>query len=96
MYKITGKQKFGAVHHGGECIAVFEKGVAYTDDPENAEILRGMGYTVEGEADQEDDAFAAAVDSESVDAEAMAAEVPEEVPEMMGVNTKRTRGKKGE
>lgn len=51
MYKITGKQKFGAVWAGGQCLAVFRKGEAHTNDPAKAEALRALGYTVEGEAD---------------------------------------------
>lgn len=50
MFKITGKQKFGAVWKNGKCIAVFNRGVATTDDPAVADILRADGYTVEGEA----------------------------------------------
>lgn len=51
MFKITGKQKFGAVWAGGQCLAVFQKGEARTNDPAKAEALRGLGYTVEGEAE---------------------------------------------
>lgn len=51
MFKITGKQKFGAVWAGGQCLAVFQKGEARTSDPAKAEALRALGYTVEGEAD---------------------------------------------
>ena len=50
MFKITGKQKFGAVWANGKCLAVFNRGVATTDDPAIAEILKAKGYTVEGEA----------------------------------------------
>lgn len=50
MFKITGKQKFGAVWANGKCIAVFNRGVATTDDPAVAEIMKAKGYTVEGEA----------------------------------------------
>lgn len=46
MYKITGKQKFGAVYHEGKCLAVFQKGVATTEDAEAAKILKSKGYTV--------------------------------------------------
>lgn len=52
MYKITGKQKFGAVWANGECVAIFNRGVAYTNDTAKADILRAKGYTVEGEPDQ--------------------------------------------
>lgn len=46
MYKISGKQQFGAVWDNGKCIAIFNRGVAYTNDTENAELLREKGYTV--------------------------------------------------
>lgn len=52
MYKITGKQKFGAVWANGECVAIFNRGVAYTNDTAKADILRAKGYIVEGEPDQ--------------------------------------------
>lgn len=52
MYKITGKQRFGAVWVDGECIATFNRGVAETNDTVKADVLRGMGYTVEGAPDQ--------------------------------------------
>ena len=52
MYKITGKQKFGAVWANGECVAIFNRGVAYTNDTAKADILRAKGYTVDGEPDQ--------------------------------------------
>lgn len=52
MYKITGKQQFGAVWGEGQCLAVFRKGAAHTNDPAKAEALRALGYTVEGEADK--------------------------------------------
>ena len=52
MYKISGKQKFGAVWTNGECLAIFNKGVAYTNDTAKADILRAKCYTVEGEPDQ--------------------------------------------
>lgn len=51
MFKITGKQKFGAVWAGGQCLAVFQKGEARTSDPAKAETLRALGYTVEDEAE---------------------------------------------
>lgn len=54
MYKITGKQQFGAVWGEGQCLAVFHKGAAHTNDPAKAEALRALGYTVEGEADKPD------------------------------------------
>lgn len=54
MYKITGKQQFGAVWGEGQCLAVFHKGAARTNDTAKAEALRALGYTVEGEADKPD------------------------------------------
>ena len=51
MYKITGKQQFGAVWAEGQCLAVFQKDEARTGDPAKAEALRALGYQVEGEAD---------------------------------------------
>lgn len=50
MFKISGKQKYGGVWADGKCIAKFTNGVATTDDPAVAEIMRAQGYTVEGEA----------------------------------------------
>lgn len=50
MFKISGKQKYGGVWADGKCIAKFINGVATTDDPAVAEIMRAQGYTVEGEA----------------------------------------------
>lgn len=49
MFKVSGKQRFGGVWANGKCIAVFINGVAETNDPEAAEILKAQGYTVEGE-----------------------------------------------
>ena len=54
MYKITGKQQFGAVWGEGQCLAVFRKGAARTNDPAKAKALEVLGYTVEGEADKPD------------------------------------------
>lgn len=51
MYKITGKQQFGAVWENGECLAVFNRGTAYTNDTTKADLLREKGYTVEGSSD---------------------------------------------
>lgn len=53
MFKISGKQYFGAVWQNGKCIAHFNRGVALTNDPEAAKALADMGYVVEGEADGE-------------------------------------------
>ncbi len=50
MFAITGKQEFGAVWKNGKCLAVFQKGVAVTDDPAVADILRADGFSVTGEA----------------------------------------------
>ncbi len=50
MFTITGKQKYGAVWHEGKCLVQFVRGVATTDDPAVADIMRAKGYTVEGEA----------------------------------------------
>lgn len=52
MFKIKGKQQFGGVWADGKCIAKFTNGVATTNDPAVAEILKAKGYTVEGEQDQ--------------------------------------------
>lgn len=49
MFKITGKQRFGAVYRGGKCIVNFRNGVGYTDSADDAEYLKAQGYTVEGE-----------------------------------------------
>lgn len=54
MYKITGKQQYGAVWREGQCLAVFRKGAACTNDPAKAKALEALGYTVEGEADKPD------------------------------------------
>lgn len=80
MYRITGKQKFGAVWADGKCLAVFHRGVAHTDDPEKAKKLQELGYVVEGEAPQQEQ-------EEEKD------EQPQEPPQMEG-NSKRSSGKK--
>lgn len=49
MFTISGKQKFGAVWHDGRCIARFTKGVAHVDSLEDADYLKTLGYTVEGQ-----------------------------------------------
>lgn len=98
MYKISGKQQFGAVWDNGKCIAIFNRGVAYTNDTEHAELLREKGYTVEGEADPietmvdenvEDSEEVAQVDENVEDSKA---EEPEEVP-LMGVNPEKPKKK---
>lgn len=48
MFKVTGKQQFGAVYKNGKPIVTFHKGVGYVDNPDDAEYLKGKGYTVEG------------------------------------------------
>lgn len=50
MFKVTGKQCFGAVYRNGKPIVTFRKGIGYTDNPDDAEYLKGQGFTVEGEA----------------------------------------------
>lgn len=50
MYKITGKQRFGAAYRNGKCVVTFRKGVGYIDNADDAEYLKNKGYTVEGEA----------------------------------------------
>ncbi|MGN1013832.1 MAG: hypothetical protein ACI4PM_00585 [Butyricicoccus sp.] len=46
MYKVTGKQRFGAVYQKGKQLASFEKGVAMVSDPKTADALKKLGYTV--------------------------------------------------
>lgn len=48
MYEITGKQSFGAVYCNGKPIVTFRKGIGYTDNSDDAEYLKGLGYMVEG------------------------------------------------
>lgn len=50
MFKIMGKQRFGAVYRGGKCIVNFRNGIGYTDNADDAEYLKKRGYTVEGKA----------------------------------------------
>lgn len=50
MFKITGKQHYGAAYRNGKCIVTFRKGVGYTDSTDDAEYLKKQGYTVEEEA----------------------------------------------
>lgn len=49
MFKITGKQRFGAAYRNGKCIVTFRKGVGYTDNADDAEYLKSKGYAVERE-----------------------------------------------
>ena len=37
MFKVTGKQRFGAVYRNGKEIVNFRNGVGYTDNPDDAE-----------------------------------------------------------
>lgn len=50
MFKVTGKQQFGAVYRNGKQLVTFRKGVGYTDNAEAAEYLKNQGFTVEGKA----------------------------------------------
>lgn len=58
MFKITGKQRFGAAYRNGKCIVTFRKGVGYTDNADDAEYLKNKGFTVEGEAPADPDPLA--------------------------------------
>lgn len=53
MYKITGAQKYGAVWKDGECLAVFNKGIAQTNDTKKAEKLKKLGFKVSGKSDNQ-------------------------------------------
>ncbi|UNI72465.1 MAG: HeH/LEM domain protein [Chaetfec virus UA24_244] len=48
MFKITGKQRFGAAYRNGKCIATFRNRIGYTDTADDADYLKKKGYTVEG------------------------------------------------
>lgn len=48
MYRVTGKQRFGAVWANGKCLAVFRNGEALVSTAA-AEALRARGYRVEEE-----------------------------------------------
>ena len=48
MFKVTGKQRFGAVYRNGKEIVNFRNGVGYTDNTDDAEYLKNRGFTVEG------------------------------------------------
>lgn len=50
MFKVTGKQRFGAVYRNGKEIVNFRNGVGYTDNADDAEHLKNKGFTVEGKA----------------------------------------------
>lgn len=86
MYRITGKQKFGAVWADGKCLAVFHRGVAHTDDPEKAKKLKELGYVVEGEDPQKEK------EQQEQDEKEQKTE-QQELPKMDG-NSKRGGGKK--
>lgn len=91
MYKISGKQQFGAVWDNGVCIATFHQGVAFTNDSTKADILRAKGYIVEGEPDEvakpEDDTLTNTMDE--------VGELEDDTP-IMGVNLEKPiRKKKG-
>ena len=91
MYKISGKQQFGAVWDNGVCIATFQQGVAFTNDSTKADILRTKGYVVEGEPDEvgepEDN-----IPTDTVDE---VVELEDDTP-IMGVNLEKPiRKKKG-
>lgn len=58
MYKITGKQRFGAAYRNGKCVVTFRKGVGYTDNADDADWLKKKGYTVEGEPAADPDPLA--------------------------------------
>lgn len=58
MFKITGKQRFGAAYRNGKCIVTFRKGVGYTDNADDAEHLKNKGFTVEGKAPADPDPLA--------------------------------------
>lgn len=49
MFKVTGKIKYGAVYRNGKPVVTFRKGIGYVDNPDDAEYLKGKGYTVEGD-----------------------------------------------
>lgn len=48
MFKVTGKQQFGGVYRNGKPIVTFRKGVGYVSNGDDAEYLKGLGFTVEG------------------------------------------------
>lgn len=50
MFKVTGKQRFGAVYRNGKEIVNFRNGVGYTATAADAEYLKKRGFTVEGKA----------------------------------------------
>lgn len=47
MFIVSGKQEYGAVYRNGSCIITIRKGVGYTDNAEDAEHLRSLGFKVE-------------------------------------------------
>ena len=50
MFKVTGKQRFGAVYRNGKQIVNFRNGIGYTDSADNAEYLKNQGFMVEGKS----------------------------------------------
>ena len=66
MYKITGKQRFGAAYRNGKCIVTFRKGVGYTDNADDAEYLKSKGYAVEGEPPANPDPLAGMTNKELI------------------------------
>lgn len=50
MFKVTGKQRYGAVYRNGKPIVNFRKGIGYVDSADDIEYLKRKGYTVEGTA----------------------------------------------
>ena len=106
MYKISGKQQFGAVWDNGVCIATFHQGVAFTNDSTKADILRAKGYIVEGEPDEvakpEDDTLTNTMDEVGEPEDNTPTDTVDEVGELeddtpiMGVNLEKPiRKKKG-
>lgn len=50
MFKVTGKQKWGAVYRNSKQIVTFRNGIGYTDNANDAEYLKNRGFKVEGKA----------------------------------------------
>lgn len=96
MITISGKQRFGSVWHDGRCIAQFNKGVAYTDNPEDAKYLETLGYSVKWPQSAQEPApdtpndIPPADGAQSEPGGDSSTPEPEEVPKM-GVNPRRGR-----
>lgn len=102
MITISGKQRFGSVWHDGRCIAQFNKGVAYTDNPEDAKYLETLGYSVKWPQSAQEPApdtpneitppndISPADGAQSEPGGDSSTPEPEEVPKM-GVNPRRGR-----